>query len=420
MSHELRTPLAVITGTGKTLEREWDTVEGEARRDLLERLNTSSAVLDPSIGGLLDFSLLDAGRLEPQMREVDIGEIVGGVFDRFRGLLRHHDLRLNVQTGLKVQADPVLIERAVENLLSNASKYTPSGGWVEVAVHRDGGHKLVGVADGGRGIPADVIPHLGKPFSRGGDGDGTVAGGTGVGLALVSKILKLHGTELEVRSEPGRGSRFWFLLPGRGDSQPAAAGEGPAAADAEVPTQQLTFDDVLLSSVAARAAQAAPPSPEEPEPPQSRSSRYGAAAVAKVVTAASSLGVTGLLPEQAKQVASTVLASIGFSGPADLVTKVGGTIGGGPDKPGGKGTEADADRSGDGSSESDPGDGGSTSGGTSIDSSSGGSGDGTVDGSSDGSAGGGGDGGSDTPGGPSDAPGHGDDRGKSGDAPGHQ
>lgn len=420
LSHELRTPLAVITGTGKTLEREWETVEGEARRDLLERLNTSSAVLDASIGGLLDFSLLEAGRLEPQMREVDIGEIVGGVIDRLAGLLRHHELRLNVQKGLTVNADPALIERVVESLLTNAAKYTPVGGWVEVTVSRDGGQRIVRVADGGRGIPADEIPHLRKPFAGGGDAETRPGGGAGIGLALASRILELQGSELEIRSEPGRGSRFWFLLPRPGEDQPVAAGEGPASADAEEPTQQLSFDDVLLSSVAAQAAQVAPPPPEEPEPPQSRSSRYGAAAVATVVTAASSLAVTGLLPEQAKQVASTVLASIGFSGPAELVTKVGGTIGGGADKPGGKGTEADADRSGDGSSESDPGDGGSTSTGTSVDSSSGGSGDGTVDGSSGGSGGGGGDGGSDTPGGSGDAPGHGDEPGKSGDAPGHK
>jgi RNA polymerase sigma-70 factor, ECF subfamily len=105
----------------------------------------------------------------------------------------------------------------VENLLTNAAKYTPAGSNVRVFAMGEGRDALVAVEDDGPGIPPDELSHIGERFFRGGDPNTRSTRGTGLGLALVSEILDLHGTFLEVESKPGMGSRFSFQLPrGRG------------------------------------------------------------------------------------------------------------------------------------------------------------------------------------------------------------
>jgi RNA polymerase sigma factor (sigma-70 family) len=217
ISHELRTPLTVITGVGRTLEESADILSDEDHRDLLARLNANAATLDSMVAELLDFGRLEAGQLDIEPTDVDLRELLTGVTDRLASLFRHHVVHVDVEQGLTAQADPLLLERVVENLLTNAAKYTPAGSNVRVSAIGEGRDTVVSVEDDGPGIPPDELSHIGERFFRGGDPNTRSTRGTGLGLSLVSEILDLHGTYLEVESKPGMGSRFSFQLPrGRG------------------------------------------------------------------------------------------------------------------------------------------------------------------------------------------------------------
>ena len=217
ISHELRTPLTVIAGVGRTLEDSSSILSEEDRRDLLARLNANAATLDSMLTGLLDFGRLEAGQLDVEPVDVGLRQLFDGVTDRLSSLFRNHTVHLDVEDGLTAQADPLLIERVVENLLTNAAKYTPPGSRIHVSAFGEGQEAVVAVEDDGPGIPPDELSHVGERFFRGGHSTTRSTRGTGLGLALVSEILDLHGTYLEVESKLGIGSRFSFQLPrGRG------------------------------------------------------------------------------------------------------------------------------------------------------------------------------------------------------------
>jgi signal transduction histidine kinase len=213
VSHELRTPLTVITGMGRTLEHQWRTIDDDVRSDLLARLNANAATLDQVIAQLLDFSKLEAGQLRPETSEVDLSVLLPVVVDRLGTLLRDHTVEVDVSTELRAVADPGLVERIVENLLSNAAKYTPPGSRVVVCGHAAGPDEVVvAVSDDGPGIPESEVTRIGERFFRGGDLHTRTTRGTGLGLAVVSEILELHGSRLEVESRVGHGSTFSFRL----------------------------------------------------------------------------------------------------------------------------------------------------------------------------------------------------------------
>ena len=112
-----------------------------------------------------------------------------------------------------MRAEPLLLERVLENLLSNAAKHTPEGTAIEIAARHMDGDVEISVADEGPGIPAEELRYLGDRFFRGGDPNARRTRGTGLGLAVVREILKLHDSALEIESQEGRGSRFSFFLP---------------------------------------------------------------------------------------------------------------------------------------------------------------------------------------------------------------
>lgn len=213
VSHELRTPLTVITGMGLTLQSQWSELDDELRSELLARLNANAASLNDIINKLLDFSMAEAGRLEAQTQAVDIRALLDELADRLQILFVEHALDLVVEEGLAVQADPVLLERVLENLLSNAAKHTPPGSRIELIARSQAGQAVVEVRDDGPGISPEELKHVGERFFRGGDPNTRSTRGTGLGLALVREILSLHGGTLEIESSLGMGSRFIFQLP---------------------------------------------------------------------------------------------------------------------------------------------------------------------------------------------------------------
>jgi K+-sensing histidine kinase KdpD len=225
VSHELRTPLTAISGMGLTLEQQWDDIDEDIRRELLTRLNANARTLDRIIANLLDYSRLEAGRMDVRMEPVRVEELLEQVVGRLHTLFGTHPLAVEAERGLVVNGDPLLLDRVIENLLSNAVKHTPPGTTVTLEARREAGQVTVGVADDGPGIPPEEQRRLGDRFFRGRDSTARRTRGTGLGLALVREILRLHGSELEVDSTVGRGTRFGFRL-----AAPAGSGSAPGAA----------------------------------------------------------------------------------------------------------------------------------------------------------------------------------------------
>jgi signal transduction histidine kinase len=233
VSHELRTPLTAIEGMGFTLEEQWRALDDELRRELLARLNANARTLHQIINTLLDFSRIEAGRMEVNVEMVPLLQHVEAVVGRLGSLLASHPVSVRVPDGLVVRVDPILLDRVIENLVANAAKHTPAETEVEVSADADGGEAVVRVADSGPGIPQAELRYLGDRFFRGGDPNRRT-GGTGLGLALVQELLRLHDSKLEIESEIGRGSQFSFRLPlaqiseGEGPSPTPEAAEDPA------------------------------------------------------------------------------------------------------------------------------------------------------------------------------------------------
>ena len=284
LSTEVRKPLGAVTETSRALR---DTFGNEDRRRLIERLVASATALDITLGGSLDLSLLESSGVELHNDDVDVGELVSGVLTRLAVLFEGRDLRADVPTGLTVEADPNLMDQAVEHLLVTAAASTPPGKAVEVSVSRTGAETTVKVATD-TVIPADQLARIREPRGTGNGG-----AGPWIRLALAAKILELHGSELQTRSDPKQGTRAWFQLPGERSAQPVLLRTGVGLAAATEPLQ-LTFDDALLPAVAAAAAMLPPP-PVEIEEDQRSSNPLAAAALA--ATAATTLAVTGIVPQ---------------------------------------------------------------------------------------------------------------------------
>jgi signal transduction histidine kinase len=222
-SHEIRTPLTVILGSGLTLEQRWNDLDDPIRFELLQAMNRNGRALESLIASLLDFARLGAEGQNVTRQPTDLRPLVEEVAGRLRRLFEERPLEVAVEDGLVVEADAVLLERVVENLLSNASKHTTPGTHVRVSAHSEHGFALVSVSDDGPGIPEEEAVHLGERFYRGGDLNDRTKG-IGLGLAFSREILELHGSALEIRTQPGAGSTFAFRLPLAGvEAQPFAS-----------------------------------------------------------------------------------------------------------------------------------------------------------------------------------------------------
>jgi signal transduction histidine kinase len=211
-SHEIRTPLTAILGSGWTLEERWPDLDDTIRLELLNAMNRNARALDGLISSLLDFARLGAEGQNVAKQPCDIGALLVQVAMRLTSLFKERPLEVLTEELLLVEADATLIERVVENLLSNAAKHTPVGTQVLLSARSEDGFAVVAVQDDGPGIPEEEAFHLGERFYRGGDINARTKG-LGLGLALSGEILELHGSALEIETNLGAGSTFAFRLP---------------------------------------------------------------------------------------------------------------------------------------------------------------------------------------------------------------
>ncbi|TFV92324.1 PAS domain S-box protein [Oxalobacteraceae bacterium OM1] len=217
LSHELKQPLNLILLTAEMLSRMPETaglpnvVRGTTT---IKRMVEGQARI---IDDLMDLSRLHTGKLTLTHTQLNLTERVSHVTRLMQEEAKQKkvDLTLEATSGdLIVHGDVVRIEQIVWNLLSNALKFTPAGGRVQVRVRAEQDMACVEVADSGKGIATEFLPHIFEMFSQGNSGTARQYGGMGIGLALVKELVHSHGGTVEAKSEgEGRGSLFQVVLP---------------------------------------------------------------------------------------------------------------------------------------------------------------------------------------------------------------
>jgi signal transduction histidine kinase/CheY-like chemotaxis protein len=210
-SHDLRQPLHALN---LFVARLRDEPEPAERSRLVARIDASVASMNELFESLLDMTKLDAGIVEPSTTKLPIQRLLDRIETTFAEAAHKKGLRLRVvESGAWVESDPILLERILLNLVSNAVRYTEKGG-VVVGCRRRGGDTLrIDVCDTGSGIPEDQRRRIFGEFYQLARSDAVRREGLGLGLAIVDRLCRLLAHRVEVDSHPGRGSRFSVSAP---------------------------------------------------------------------------------------------------------------------------------------------------------------------------------------------------------------
>jgi len=218
MSHELRTPLNAINGFSEIMAEEmFGPLGTEPYREYVRDINQSGRHLLQLINDILDLSKIEAGKLELHDGPVDLERLFAASLRIVGERTRRAGLEVSsrIEDGLgRIHADERALKQVLLNLLTNAAKFTPEGGRIELsAERRDDGHLVVAVADTGVGMATQDIPRALKRFEQLHGSLGRPAEGTGLGLPLVAALVELHGGTIEIDSEPGVGTTVRVVLP---------------------------------------------------------------------------------------------------------------------------------------------------------------------------------------------------------------
>jgi signal transduction histidine kinase/CheY-like chemotaxis protein len=246
VSHELRTPLNAVLGWAQLLKRTGLKEPAQAARalDAIERNALAQAQL---VEDLLDTSRVVSGKLHVTFKSVKVDEIVNLALESFRPLAKSRGIELSTAvdgTLVPIMADAARLQQVIGNLVSNALKFTPSGGRVTVNTKRVGSSIEIQVADTGTGIAAEFLPYVFDRFRQGDSTTTRVHGGLGLGLSIARHLVELHGGTIRAESAGDhKGSTFTIVLP----VHEAALAPEAEAADLSAPaltgTHVLVVDD---------------------------------------------------------------------------------------------------------------------------------------------------------------------------------
>ena len=232
VSHELRTPLSLIQLYAETLELGRIQTE-EKKEEYYRIIRKESERLGKLISNILDFSRIEAGRKEYDLRETDIAELVRNTLDTYRYQIEKNgfEFEMNIAPGIPaMRLDREAIARALLNLVNNAIKYSADEKFLLVKLYRAAGVVKLEVVDRGIGIARQDQSKIFEKFYRTCDPLVHNTKGSGLGLSLVRHITHAHGGEVEVESTPGKGSKFTLSLPLPEYTQPMNGAASSAAA----------------------------------------------------------------------------------------------------------------------------------------------------------------------------------------------
>ncbi len=214
VSHELKTPVALIKGYAGTLRRDDASWDPQVIRDGLQVIEEEADRLTELIENLLAASKLRAERMELELEDVQLDQLAAEVLERFRTQSEKHQFALSFPPEFPVvRGDRARLRQVLDNLVSNAIKYSPDGGLIEIGGTTDEGVVSVYVRDQGVGIPEHEQERIFERFYRVNDSLSRRTKGTGLGLYLAKTIIEAHGGRIRVRSKPGQGAMFYFTLP---------------------------------------------------------------------------------------------------------------------------------------------------------------------------------------------------------------
>jgi PAS domain S-box-containing protein len=280
LAHELRNPLSPIRSSLEVMQlRELDDPHLRKSRDIICR---QVQHLTRLVDDLLEVSRISSGKIELRLERIDLARAVERAVETNRPAIdaKHHRLIVALPAApVPVLADVTRVSQVVGNLLNNAAKYTEDGGTITVQAALEGGEGVIRVRDTGIGIPADMLSRVFDLFTQINRSLDRAQGGLGIGLALVKRLVAMHGGSVEARSDgPGRGCEFIVRLPAAdavaaaepaGAPQPAPAGrrvlvvdDNRDAAESMAALLQLLGHDVRVAtdgpSAIARAVESRP------------------------------------------------------------------------------------------------------------------------------------------------------------------
>jgi signal transduction histidine kinase/DNA-binding response OmpR family regulator len=265
MSHELRTPLNAILGFSELLI---DSSNGQfpdaTKNRFLEQIHSSGKHLLGLINDILDLSKIEAGQMELRLQTVSVADVVAQVAGTVEPLAAKKQIHLEFDAASSGQilADEGKVRQMILNLVSNAIKFTPEGGTVTIKATRLAHRLEIVVSDNGMGIAEQDIERMFKEFQQVDSGVNRMQQGTGLGLALTRSFAILHGGDVRVESELGKGSQFTIDLPVEARSndpvqRPLNGSVGKAAGDLSRPLVIIVEDDPAAAELLTRQIQRA-------------------------------------------------------------------------------------------------------------------------------------------------------------------
>ncbi len=215
LSHELRTPLNAITGWAHMLQV--GGLDEETKIKAVDAINRNSLLQARLISDLLDVSRIVSGKLRLELKPVDMSSVVQAALETVRPAAQAKEIQIDVALNCEpghVRGDATRLQQIVWNLLSNAAKFAPKKGTIQVSLSQVNSHIELMVQDNGPGIHPDFIPHIFEPFRQADSSSTRTHQGLGLGLAIVHNLAHLHGGTVHVVNRTGRsGAIFKVLLP---------------------------------------------------------------------------------------------------------------------------------------------------------------------------------------------------------------
>ncbi len=212
ISHEMRGPLTGIVGYAELMAT--GKMAPQQLQQCAQLILQESLRLADLLDHVLDIERLEAGTLPFRPKAVSLAPLVAEVFELYDLRSPKHRLVADLPADLPLLwADRNQLRQVLENLISNAIKYSPAGGEVRIQARPEGEMVRISISDQGLGIPAAALPNLFRRFYRVPGPERQAIGGTGLGLAIVKRMVEVHGGRIDVSSNPGKGSTFSFTIP---------------------------------------------------------------------------------------------------------------------------------------------------------------------------------------------------------------
>ncbi|PVH24276.1 PAS domain S-box protein [Sphingobacterium corticibacter] len=213
-SHELRSPLTALTGYLHILGYKGNGMSSENLANTVKKAEQQTNRMKALIDGFLDASIIDEGKMSITRSDINVVEMLSDIYHTYKDTIHSHQFSMDIPTENVIAfADRGKLEQVVTNFLNNAIKYTSKGGLVKLFASVKNDTVMIGVRDQGEGISQENQDKLFDKFFRISDPSSKDVAGFGIGLFVSKEIVLLHGGNIGVESEQGKGSTFWFTLP---------------------------------------------------------------------------------------------------------------------------------------------------------------------------------------------------------------